>query len=366
MIDSKDISVVVQGAVDKEETPKCLNSIRKYLPDAEIILSTWEGTDVSNLDYDILVFNKDPGAYYCNRQKTIKNNLNRQIISTKNGLKNVSRKYALKLRSDLILTNNSFLNYYDFFPKRNTKYIIFKNRIMVSCLYSRESIYDIYTKKICKAHMFVSDWWFFGLKEDINLFFDVKLVDEPQFSQYYLNDNNYKGDYIWKYAPEGYFAQHLMKISNTTLIMNDLLSKYLLSSNFIFLGFRESGIYNKKHLPYSKDERLFDYIQYPGLITYYKFLKYYKNYIDKKYSIPKEVYKYYKLKYIHKKHSSFEKKIRKLISCFIPYKKLRKEMRGEITLNMPEIGATVERERERERERVIALKIHREILKKVA
>ena len=49
-IDTKDISVVVQGAVDKINTPKCLESIRKFLPCAEIVLSTWEGTDVTGLD----------------------------------------------------------------------------------------------------------------------------------------------------------------------------------------------------------------------------------------------------------------------------------------------------------------------------
>ena len=53
MIDSKDISVIVQGPINKKETPKCLKSIRKFLPEAEIILSTWQGTDISNLDYDI-------------------------------------------------------------------------------------------------------------------------------------------------------------------------------------------------------------------------------------------------------------------------------------------------------------------------
>ena len=60
-IDTKDISIVVQGAVDPKNTPKCLTSIRKYLPGAEIILSTWEGTDCTGLDYDVLVLNKDPG-----------------------------------------------------------------------------------------------------------------------------------------------------------------------------------------------------------------------------------------------------------------------------------------------------------------
>ena len=32
MIKSEDISIVVQGAINKTETIKCLKSIRKYLP----------------------------------------------------------------------------------------------------------------------------------------------------------------------------------------------------------------------------------------------------------------------------------------------------------------------------------------------
>ena len=74
MIDSKDISVVVQGAVNKNETPKCLKSIRKFLPNAEIILSTWEGSDTKNLDYDILVLNKDPKAEPIKEIEKKKNN----------------------------------------------------------------------------------------------------------------------------------------------------------------------------------------------------------------------------------------------------------------------------------------------------
>ena len=41
MIKSEDISVVVQGAIVSNLTNNCLKSIRKYLPKAEIILSTW-------------------------------------------------------------------------------------------------------------------------------------------------------------------------------------------------------------------------------------------------------------------------------------------------------------------------------------
>ena len=49
-ISSKELSVVVQGAVSPLETISCLKSIRKYLPDAQIILSTWKNSDISELN----------------------------------------------------------------------------------------------------------------------------------------------------------------------------------------------------------------------------------------------------------------------------------------------------------------------------
>ena len=61
-ITSRDISVVVQGPIHKTRTKKCLQSIRKNLPAAEIILSTWQNSSVNGMDFDILVANEDPGA----------------------------------------------------------------------------------------------------------------------------------------------------------------------------------------------------------------------------------------------------------------------------------------------------------------
>lgn len=106
-IESQDISVVVQGAIELEYIKKLLKSIRKFLPKAEIIVSTWEGTDVNYLDYDILQINKDPGCEVF----TVfgkKHNLNRQILSTKNGIKRTTRKYVLKIRSDMYFDNINF------------------------------------------------------------------------------------------------------------------------------------------------------------------------------------------------------------------------------------------------------------------
>lgn len=91
----EEISIVVQGPVQPTITENALRSIREHLPGGEIILSTWEGTDCSGLEYDLLVLNQDPGVL-----PPAMLNTNRQIVSTVNGLKRVTRKYAVKFRTD--------------------------------------------------------------------------------------------------------------------------------------------------------------------------------------------------------------------------------------------------------------------------
>ena len=137
----KDMSVTLQGSVDQTDTPKCINSIRKWLPGAEIILSTWEGSDISGLDYDILVLNKDPGAVLMKEHLPKKKYLNvdRQIVSTQNGLKKATRKYALKIRSDLVLTTDNFLKYFDEYQARGENYNLFERKILVPMIFTRFS-----------------------------------------------------------------------------------------------------------------------------------------------------------------------------------------------------------------------------------
>ena len=106
MIKPEEISVVVQGAIDKDNTAKCLKSIRYYLPKSEIILSTWENSNIDDLDYDILVENKDPGALIQDPLYGAYNNGNRQLLSTQEGIKKATRKYILKLRTDFYLEHN--------------------------------------------------------------------------------------------------------------------------------------------------------------------------------------------------------------------------------------------------------------------
>jgi len=176
-----DITVVVQGPVQglvdrtQEEgiTKKCLNSVRKHLPGAKIILSTWHNQDLNDLDYDQLVLCEDPGVnirqYKTNGSPKPYNN-NRQIISTVEGLKQVNTKYAIKLRSDNYLTSNEFVSLQTKFQKRCKQYHFLEERVVVV---------NSFTRKYAKGHkvaFHLSDFFYFGLTTDLLKLWDLPLI----------------------------------------------------------------------------------------------------------------------------------------------------------------------------------------------
>lgn len=308
MIKSDDISIIVQGAIDKTETLKCLKSIRKYLPNAEVILSTWEGSDVKDLNglYNILVLNKDPGFgyYYKTKTKVKLNNLNRQLYSTQEGLKRATKKYAMKIRSDIIFTNNTFLEFFDKYQTRSEEYKLFERKILTSTVCTRFTFNDYYgTDKIPKTNLafHISDWWFFGLKTDLEKYFNVPLVKEPEFSNFYKLEENKKlfNPYIYidesyvQFAAEQYIAKACFETNFNDIHIkhagdiNDLIieqSRKCLINNFIFLEYKDSGIYFNKYT-ISK----FPWLSpvYIDLYNKYRQEYEYQKYCDKNYKISK-------------------------------------------------------------------------------
>lgn len=183
--DGREIGVVVQGAVDKEIYNRVSKSIRKHLPSAEIILSTWEGTDTTGVDYDKLVLSVDPGglqSLYRGSNKKVINNLNRQIVSTLEGIKESSRKYIMKLRTDSILTGNSFLKYARRYLEEE-KYLCFEPR----------NPWGNFKGQYC-----LCDFWFFGVRETILRLWEVPLYYrecddgyDPMAEEYLINCANH-------------------------------------------------------------------------------------------------------------------------------------------------------------------------------
>jgi hypothetical protein len=255
-ITSKDISFVVQGIVT-QETHLVLNNLRVVFPEAEIILSTWKNTQLeTSLTYDILVLSEDPGAFICVKNKDIYYNLDRQLVSTQNGIARASRAYVVKLRSDLLIESTKLLNFHSTATEEFSKFKIFNSKIVVGNIYSRD---PLLAKK--NPYLFhLGDFFYFGLKCDIAKLFNIPKSGKTT-AQYFLSskrDNPYDSNVLFRYTPEQYIIiKNLQKIKEYQSISlaqpHDInfklfsLHKDFLSSNFELIDFNEFGIKSLKY-----------------------------------------------------------------------------------------------------------------------
>ncbi len=286
MINPADISVIVQGAIDKQNTPHCLGSIRNYLPGAEIILSTWKGSDTAGLDYDVLIENDDPGATICDLSDNTVNNVNRQIISTLNGLNVVKTKYALKIRSDILLKNINFLNYFEqFVDHRNSEYNIFSRRIVINNFYTAD-------RNTTNLILHPSDWVQFGLLSDLLKLWNIPLQPEPESSQYFKDKPNpidINNARTYRYIPEQYILKSCLDKNNIHMVFehfgdyndkNSEQSDLIFANNFIIVDYENYGIEFIKFDPYKFNSN--------HQMTFHKWLKLYKKYCDVNFILPAE------------------------------------------------------------------------------
>lgn len=179
----EDVSVVVQGPVQNTSdrvhhedgiTQRCLKSIRVHLPGANIILSTWAGQDLTNLDYDRLIISEDPGQ---NQDGFCPTNYHRQIISTKAGLDVVNTPYAIKLRSDNFLTGNRFVSIQQKFTALELNEQIFNEKVVVNSNLFRRSSHGH------RVIMSPSDFFYYGRTDDLKLIWQQPLFNKHDFSQ---------------------------------------------------------------------------------------------------------------------------------------------------------------------------------------
>jgi hypothetical protein len=215
----EEISFVVQGAIDRSHretdgnpvTQSCLQSIRRWYPGSEIILSTWEGSNVEGLDYDVLVTSPDPGAYNVMRPghtETFYGNGNRQIVSTLSGLKQATRKFAVKLRNDVNFNGNRWMEMWGRFPERTAEWRMFQERVIVANLYTRNPLRDV------RKPFHPSDWFMFGLRQDLLLLWDIECETEPEGAYWFrsrpLPCGQGDTDETRRYYPEQYLWKTLM------------------------------------------------------------------------------------------------------------------------------------------------------------
>lgn len=293
MINDQDISIVVQGPIigqsaydiTSQTTKLICNQFKKMFPKCELILSTWEGSDVKGIVFDKLVLSPDPGATWFNYENyELLNNCNRLIVSTKAGIEAASRKYVFKVRSDLFLVSKSFLNYFYRFSDYDEKSKFVKNRILAFSLYSikahKTSLFTM------KRPYHISDWAYFGYKEDLSNLYDIPLTIEPEFSQWFLHRckpfYDIEPHRLWKMPPEQYVTFNFLKkfadisLKHTTDIShnNVEISEKLLANNFLVLDQSQFSLISLK---YVNLQLLFDSLLSQTAIFYHTWLKdYYK------------------------------------------------------------------------------------------
>ena len=177
----EDITFVVQGPIHPTITQRSFSTLRDVFPGSHIILSTWEGEDVSGLNADKVIFNKDPGPttfVYSKKNEPIKVNINRQIRSSYQGLEAVATKYAAKLRTDNILRNTNIINLFSQYSKRDKDFSFLNKRLVCSNCYAKEF------ERGLPIPYFYSDLFQFGETEDL-----IKVWDVEHFSNYAFRES---------------------------------------------------------------------------------------------------------------------------------------------------------------------------------
>ncbi|MGQ9806146.1 MAG: WavE lipopolysaccharide synthesis family protein [Chlorobiales bacterium] len=251
IIHSNEISIVVQGPVAREHnlTARCLLSARKFFPQSEIILSTWKGSNIQGLHFDKVIFSEDPGGVFLSEHKGRKmySNTNRQIVSTNAGLSLVERKYAIKFRTDMIFTSSNFLRFFFRFNKRASRLNLLERRVIVS------SIFTPNPNRLISKPFSPSDWFTFGLANDVKNVWDIPLAPEPDNSLWFKTHPFPEGvrekdsmryrheQYIWLSFLRKYVAipcEHQWDYDEH----NRLLHELSLANNVIILHPREIGI----------------------------------------------------------------------------------------------------------------------------
>lgn len=249
-VDSRDISVVIQGPLYRTLAPTrgidaCISAVRRYLPHAEIIVSTWAFEDLDGINADVVVTAADPGTlldFNGNRHNT-----NRQLVSTLTGIQAASRPHVLKLRTDHILTGSDIavMGRYDARVPLSAR--LLHEPITVTTLFIRNP-----EKVPLLFHL--SDLVQFGTREDMLWFWDqeLRLQEEVFATTPYKNPiGNFVGYSAMRMTPEQCLMLGFMRKKGYDITLQtpgDIspelveLSERLLSENFTVLDWESSEV----------------------------------------------------------------------------------------------------------------------------
>jgi len=220
VVHPSDISFVIQGPFfdhsKKKSTQQTAQTIRKFFPGALIIFSTWSEPPCPRF-WDLLVLNEDPGpgkSYYLDA-RTVPDNINRQLVSTRGGVINASTRYAVKLRSDLFFTSSALLAYISKLSPTSQPYAFTKYQLITaSNLTCNPMISNTMLYHPC-------DWIVAGYTSDLISYYSIPMAKEDHFNYHHLNHipADYQHPIASRYADEQYILIENLKKHNVPVEM---------------------------------------------------------------------------------------------------------------------------------------------------
>jgi hypothetical protein len=251
-ISPSDITFVLQGSISNglgnHDVSRSIASIRKHFSGSVIILSTWESEPTDNLDVDVLVVSKDPGSYpLFQSNEAVRNNVNRQIVSSSEGLRRVQTKFAVKMRTDLYFDSSALLSYLSCLSGEVApEGAVFDQRVLVV------DRITIDPRKVAKLPFHPCDYFSAGLTSDVKKLWDRNLLSESD-AFYFQEVPELK--YLARYRCEAFIWMDFLReqglgVPNDSYEISEEIIQGSIRSfvlNLVPLGQGQLGLVSGKH-----------------------------------------------------------------------------------------------------------------------
>lgn len=317
-----DLSIIFQGPIIQigkiNYTLLALNSALINFPGAEIILSTWEGTEIQKEILDLnsikIIYNVDPGSGIRKDKPLAYHNVNRIIKSSIEGLKNARGKYCIKTRSDMIFDSATCLHYFSRYNGRIENYSIFEDKIIVS---NQTSINPNYGPRLLYH---ICDWFFLGRRDDLIDLYEIDFIDDNLQVRWYqfnkkpensIDKNNLSLFMAEDFVISSYFKKYI-KIEHDYYCDysedQKLLSEKLIASNFVIVDNQKLGIHSGKFNSLSRAYlwKCYTFQEWKKLYNIHVLKSHYTNFFNERLYIlllnlnPIHIYRILKYKYFAK------------------------------------------------------------------
>lgn len=270
----QDITVIVHGPVLDQAAPgapqgmtlAAVQSVRKILPGAKVVISTWVGSAAEALGADQVVYSEDPGCLpYAPKERP--NNVNRQIVAMRAGLEVADSRFVLKLRSDTTLVSDGMMRQWGRFQVRNPHLRVFEQRVITSAFLTYHPRICFQGGRFTPFLFHVNDMIQFGLAADMRKLWMIPLMPAAEFT--YFKESELAGkvdkvtnrrvpeDYIWTSAltAAGFSSNDSWADFRPELIP---VSELSIVNNFHLLDQTDMGFLCLKYPEFARGHHLID------------------------------------------------------------------------------------------------------------